>query len=206
MENYADIFFKEAVADLQREDGMFDRFQRMYPGRTSPSLTDDEVRFIASANSFYMATVSADGWPYVQHRGGRRGFLRPTGPAQLAYADYRGNRQFISTGHLKQDDRVSIFLMDYLNKGRLKMQGHARILPVAEVEPELVAQLDTDGGVTERVGIIDVIATDWNCPQYIPDLYPADVVRQISGDKLAELQAENQALKDELAILKGERR
>lgn len=205
MENYAELLFKDAVADLQREDGMLERFMRSYPGRTSAELTGDELRFIAQANSFYMATVNSDGWPYVQHRGGRRGFLRQTGPSQLAFADYRGNRQYISTGHLKHDDRVSLFIMDYLNKGRLKMLGNARILPVAEVEPELVKRLDTEGGVTERVGIIDVVATDWNCPQYIPDLLPGEVVRQVANEKLGALQAENEALKAEIAKLKGQK-
>src|SRR5512134_3893087 len=103
-------------------------------------LTDEEREFIAARDSFYMATVTETGWPYVQHRGGKPGFLRVTGPTTLAFADFGGNRQMLSTGNLAANDRVALFLMDYPQRTRLKILGHARVED-ARQHPELVQQL-----------------------------------------------------------------
>src|SRR5258705_359900 len=147
------------------------RAQQQYYGNSRPvhaaaerdPLTDDELGFIRTRDSFYMATVSESGWPYVQHRGGSPGFLHVTGPSSLAFADYRGNRQMLSTGNLAVKDRVLLFLMDYPLRTRLKIIGHARVED-ARQHPELVKQLATPDveRVVERLFFIDVISFDWN--------------------------------------------
>jgi predicted pyridoxine 5'-phosphate oxidase superfamily flavin-nucleotide-binding protein len=156
--------------------------QAHYFGRSAPvpgaperdPLTDEERLFIEARDSFYMATVSEGGWPYLQHRGGAPGFLRVLGPDRLAFADYPGNRQLLSTGNLMANDRVALFLMDYPNRERLKILGHAQVLE-ARLHPELAAQFAGPGArrSVERIFVIDVLSFDWNCPQYITPRYTA---------------------------------
>jgi predicted pyridoxine 5'-phosphate oxidase superfamily flavin-nucleotide-binding protein len=122
--------------------------------------------------------VSEDGWPYVQHRGGRAGFLRVIGPNRLAFADYRGNRQLLSTGNVTANNRVALFLMDYPRRERLKLLGRARTED-ARLRPELVAEIAEPEArdLVERIFVIDVVSFDWNCPKYITPRYTADEVR-----------------------------
>jgi len=203
MENYADLMFHEAVTDLQKEAGSFDRYQTLYPHRRIDALGDKELTFLKDRESMYIASVTADGWPYVQHRGGPRGFIKVTGANQIACADYSGNQQFITMGNVVHDKRVSLFFMDYMNGARLKIQGKGRLIKAADADPDLLAQLDDPDLPAERVLLIDVIGKDWNCPQYIPKLYPAAVVQQAVADKLGALQAENEQLKAEVAALRA---
>ena len=170
------------------------------PAGERDALTEDETSFIQSRDSFYMATVSETGWPYIQHRGGPIGFLRVLGPSSLAFADYKGNRQLLSTGNLAASDRVALFLMDYPEQTRLKIMGHARIEDARE-HPELVAQLagpEVEGTV-ERLFFIDVISFDWNCPQHITRRFSeAEVKQHIASPllrRIAELEAELAAAK-----------
>jgi uncharacterized protein len=178
------------------------RAQQEAYGRTHPvsgaaerdPLGPREAQFIASRDSFYMATVGESGWPYVQHRGGPRGFLRVLGPSTLAFADYGGNRQLLSAGNLTHDDRVSLFLMDYPNQRRLKLLGHARVEPALGNEAllERVADPETRP-LVERVIVVDVIGFDWNCPQHITPRYTADEVRELVApltERIAELERE----------------
>jgi uncharacterized protein len=125
------------------------------------ALTEDETGFIQSRDSFYMATVSDTGWPYIQHRGGKLGFLRVISPTALAFADYKGNRQLLSTGNLAANDRVALFLMDYPQRTRLKILGHARIEDPPR-HPELVTQLAEPEARSnvERLCLIEVLAFD----------------------------------------------
>lgn len=158
------------------------------------SLTDEEQRFIAARDSFYMATVTENGWPYIQHRGGPPGFLRVLSPKQLAFADYRGNRQMLSTGNLAANDRVALFLMDYPNRERLKILGHAKVQDARE-HPDLIARLAElrDQRIVERLFFIDVLAYDWNCPQHINPRYTAAEVEQMAAPlraRIAELEAQ----------------
>jgi predicted pyridoxine 5'-phosphate oxidase superfamily flavin-nucleotide-binding protein len=201
MRNYADLMFQDAVAELQTDQGSYDKFQKFYVHRTQEALSSDDIAFIRAANSFYIASTTSDGWPYIQHRGGPRGFLRVTSPTRLAIADYKGNQQFITQGNLQSDTRVSLFLMDYLNKTRLKIQGRATLVPIDQANPELVAQLETDAGPAERVMEIEIVAMDWNCPKYIPALYPEDAVQQIFGPEIEKLRAENAELHAQLTSL-----
>jgi predicted pyridoxine 5'-phosphate oxidase superfamily flavin-nucleotide-binding protein len=178
--------------------------QRRYYGRTygvagdaplPDELTHGEREFIASRNSFYISCITEDGWPYVQHRGGIRGFLRVTGPGQLMFADYGGNRQLITAGSLAVNDRVCLFLMDYAARERLKLLGHADVFDARE-HPQLVDQSAPPGGHTarvERVMVIRLVGYDWNCSKFIPTLVAPDelgpVVNPLKA-RIAELEAQ----------------
>jgi len=176
--------------------------QRHYFGRQAAigdaperdPFTDEERVFIEARDSFYMATVTENGWPYVQHRGGQPGFLRVVSPTQLAFADYKGNRQMLSTGNLAANDRVALFLMDYPRRERLKILGHARVED-ARQHPELVAQLAEPEarGLVERLFFIEVLSFDWNCPKYITPRYTAAEVEAAVAplkQRIAELETQ----------------
>jgi predicted pyridoxine 5'-phosphate oxidase superfamily flavin-nucleotide-binding protein len=168
--------------------------QRISPQPEQDVLTEDEIGFIATRDSFYLATVTSNGWPYIQHRGGAPGFLKVVGQNQLAFADYRGNRQLLSTGNLAENDRVAMFLMDYPRRARLKIMGHARVLDARE-HPELTRQLAnlTTRKIVERIFQIKVVSFDWNCPQHITPRYTEDEVREAIEPlhrRIAELEAQ----------------
>lgn len=201
MENYADLMFSEAVAALQKENGSYERFQVGYPHRTQDNLEPQDKHFIESRESFYIASTSPDGWPYVQHRGGPQGFLKVVGPNQIACLDYKGNRQFITMGYLETDDRVSLFMMDYAQRGRLKLQGRASLKKLSEADPEILKHFDTTNVPAERLLVIDIVAMDWNCPKYIPQMFTKPMVQAMFQRSLAELQQENAQLRAKLAEL-----
>ncbi|OAI43436.1 pyridoxamine 5'-phosphate oxidase [Verrucomicrobia bacterium SCGC AG-212-E04] len=188
-------FLDLAVTDSVRraQEHYFGRSRRPTTAPERDVLTADEVSFIQSRDSFYLATVSETGWPYLQHRGGQPGFLRVIGPNQLGFADYTGNRQMISTGNLTSNDRVTLFLMDYPQRTRLKLLGHARVED-ARKYPELVAQVAEPEvrRIVERIFLVEVIAFDWNCPKYITPRYSEAEVREIVDPltaRIAELKA-----------------
>ena len=172
----------------------YGRSQVIPPQPERDPLGMEEAEFIARRDSFYMATVTSDGWPYMQHRGGPAGFLKLLGPQTLGFADFKGNRQLLSTGNLAATDRVSLFLMDYPRRERLKILGHAKVLDARE-HPDLADQLtptpDLRGRV-ERLFLIDVVSFDWNCPQYITPRYTEEELRDAVEPlktRLAELEA-----------------
>ncbi|MFO0698714.1 MAG: pyridoxamine 5'-phosphate oxidase family protein [Nitrospira sp.] len=181
------------------------RAQHQYYGHTTTipdvperdPLSEAEAEFIATRDSFYFGTVSETGWPYVQHRGGAKGFLRLLNPSTLVFADYQGNRQLLSTGNLSVDNRVSLFLMDYPNRTRLKILGHARVED-ARLHPDLAAQLANPSmkARVERIVFIDVVSFDWNCPKYITPRYSLEEVEELVGPlkaRIAELETELRA-------------
>ena len=178
-------------------------FGRQYALEAAPArdaLTEGEIEFITTRDSFYMATVTESGWPYIQHRGGAAGFLRVLGPGRIGFADYKGNRQMITTGSLAANDRVALFLMDYPRRERLKILGHARVLDARENAP-LVEQLAEPGarGVVERLFVIEVLSFDWNCPKYItPRFTGAQVEEAVAPlhQRIAELEAQVAALSE----------
>jgi predicted pyridoxine 5'-phosphate oxidase superfamily flavin-nucleotide-binding protein len=141
-------------------------------------LTEDEQAFIASRDSFYLGTISESGWPYIQHRGGSKGFLQMLDPQTLAFADYGGNRQMLSTGNLATNDRVTLFLMDYPRRERLKILGHARVLDARD-HVELAQRVHPPGfnqAKPERVFVVDVLSFDWNCPKFITPRFTSEEV------------------------------
>ena len=145
-------------------------------------FTHNEAAFIAERDSFYMASVSETGWPYVQHRGGPRGFLKVVDDRTLAFADFRGNRQYISTGNLRANDRVSLFLMDYAHRARLKIYAHAQVLAL-EADPALTAQVVAPGyrGKPERIVRLRLEAFDWNCAQHITPRWSEAEIRALQA-------------------------
>lgn len=203
MENYATLMFSEPVQALQDSAGSRERYETLYPHRTQDALSHNDIAFIKARDSFYMATVTPDGWPYMQHRGGARGFVHVAGPTRLAVADYSGNKQFISMGNLQADPRVSLFFMDYMNHARLKVQGKARLIAADEADPDLLAALDQSAAPAERVLDVEIVAMDWNCPKYIPTLYPEAALKEVIGPQIAALRDENAALRAEIARLTG---
>ena len=166
-------------------------------------FTEREAAFNAARDSFYMASVSETGWPYIQHRGGPPGFLRVVDIRTLAFADYTGNRQYLTVGNLTGSDRVSLFLMDYANRRRLKILARAEIVPL-DTDPRLTAAV-VDRGMAqraERIMRLRLEAFDWNCPQYITERWTmADIEAATDGlrTRLATLEAENAALRARLA-------
>ncbi len=171
---FAEIMFTDSVIRAQVAYGSRPRLQR-FTAMAGPNdeLTSRETGFIAERDTFYMATVNEDGWPYVQHRGGPPGFLRVLGPKRLAYADFRGNTQLISIGNVATNDRVSLILMDYPNRRRLKILGHMRAVNAEDLPAPDLAAVELPGyrAEIERVVYIEVAAFDWNCPQHITKRY-----------------------------------
>jgi len=171
---FAEIMFTDDVKMAQEHIGSRAQYERFTQGAgPNDALSEQEATFIEQRESFYMATVNADGWPYVQHRGGPAGFLRVLGPQCLAYADFRGNKQMISVGNVATNNRVSLILMDYPNRRRLKVLGHLRVKDAADVAGEERTRVDLPEykARIERVMYIDVVAFDWNCPQHITPRY-----------------------------------
>ena len=175
---FSKIVFTPAVRALQEADGSRAGYAKNDLGEPHHDrLGEREAAFIATRDSFYMATVRETDWPYIQHRGGPAGFLRVLDEKTIGFADFRGNRQFVSVGNLSGNDRVSLFLMDYAHQTRLKILGNARVVRL-KVEPVLAATLAQLGyGVKpERGFLITVDAFDWNCPQHITERFTlADV-------------------------------
>ena len=192
---FAELAFTPAVKAAQERNGSRASYERFAArGPANDRLGPDEVAFLAERDSFYMATVSETGWPYVQHRGGPAGFVRVLDERTIALADFRGNRQYVSVGNLGGDDRVALIFMDYPRQRRLKVLGRARIVEVAD-DPALLARLALPGydARVERAMVIAVEAFDWNCPQHItPRFTEAEVLQHVAPlrARLAELEAE----------------
>lgn len=176
--------------------------ERQYYGRTysttesapePEALMADEVDFLQGRDSFYLATITENGWPYIQHRGGPVGFLRALGAHQIGFADYGGNRQMISVGSLSKQDRVALFLMDYPSRSRLKVLGHATVLDARE-HPRLTEKVTPPGGhaaEVERIFLINVLSYDWNCPKFITPRFTATEVENLLSpmrERIAELE------------------
>jgi predicted pyridoxine 5'-phosphate oxidase superfamily flavin-nucleotide-binding protein len=198
---YAHIAFTPRVAHHQAIHGSARPYSRMAEAGNVPDrIGPGEAAFIESRDSFFMATVSETGWPYVQHRGGPPGFLRVLDATTVGFADFRGNRQYITRGNLDHDPRVSLFLIDYQRQARMKIYGRARV-----VEPEAhsamvdaLAPPDYPAKI-ERGILIDVEAFDWNCRQHIPELVPLATVRHTVAElteRIRELEAEVAAAQD----------
>ena len=193
----ADKFMQLALTPAVQaaQDQYYGRHQAIPAATQGDTLTADETAFIAARDSFYMATTNPDGWPYIQHRGGPPGFLKMLAPDQLGFADFKGNRQLLTTGNLAGDDRVALFLMDYPQRTRLKILGHSRVVDARE-NAALADQLSPAPelrGKIERLFLIRVVGFDWNCPQYITPRYTAAEIAEASQplhERIAELEAQ----------------
>jgi len=201
--SFARIAFTPLVKKQQTARGSRSQYQRVEQmGFVDEALTAAERDFIHSRDSFYMATVSETGWPYIQHRGGETGFLHVLDDRTIAFADYRGNKQYISVGNIEHDDRVALFLMDYPTRSRLKVLGHASVREGADAQ-QLISDLSgpEPEAQVERAIVIKIEAFDWNCQQYITPRYTEDQVVKITApmrQRLADIEAENKRLRSEL--------
>lgn len=201
---FAEITFTPEVRAMQERYGSAKSYGKFLEpaSERGDCLSETEAAFVAERDGFYQATVSATGWPYVQFRGGPKGFLKVLDARTVAYADFRGNRQYLSVGNLATDDRISLILMDYPNRRRLKLWGHARIVEIAD-EPALVSRLhDTAYAARlERAVVITVAAFDWNCPQHIPQRLTLEEFQEHLApllSELSQLREENAALRSAL--------
>jgi predicted pyridoxine 5'-phosphate oxidase superfamily flavin-nucleotide-binding protein len=205
MGRFSELAFTPAVKAVQTAMGSRRAYARLEgSGPTPDALGDDEALFLAERDSFYMASVGESGWPYVQHRGGARGFVKVLDPHTLAFADLRGNRQYISVGNTGRDDRVALIFVDYPNRARLKVLAHARIVTRAD-DPALFARVAGDAPA-ERVFVLGVEGFDWNCPQHITPRFTEQELEQVLAPvraRLAALEAENRELRKRLGMGEG---
>lgn len=196
---FLDIAVTPSVRAVQQQMGAEGLWSDFSGHRDFDRFSDSEAGFIAARDSFYMATVSETGWPYVQHRGGPQGFLKVVDERTLAFADYRGNRQYISTGNANANGRACLFLMDYPHKTRLKIYADVDIVAL-DADPALAQLVAMPGykGKPERIFRLRLQAFDWNCPQHITPRFTEQEVSDAVGPlraRLAALEAENAALR-----------
>jgi uncharacterized protein len=190
---FAEISFTPSVKAAQSLYGSREKNSRFeLADETRNQLTEHEVAFIGERDSFYQATVSESGWPYIQHRGGPKGFLKVLDDRTIGYADFRGNVQYLSVGNLNANDRISLILMDYPNRQRLKIWGRARIVHESD-DSEFIAKLMLPSyrARVERGIVIHIEALDWNCPQHITPRYSKAEVNNLIAPLLEEIRALN---------------
>lgn len=194
---FAKIAFTDSVKAAQTLLGSRRAYKKfeLEPER-GDRLSERERDFMTECDSFYMGSVSETGWPYVQHRGGPKGFLKVLDDQTVAFADFRGNKQYISVGNLNADNRVALFIMDYPNRQRLKLWARARLVE-CDADPELIAKLQDPSydARVEHAIVMTIEAFDWNCPQHITRRFSEAEVERL----IAPLLEENRALKAQLA-------
>jgi len=202
---FAEISFTPAVVDLQKTHGSVDGYAKFLDPAAARAdrLGPAETAFIGTIDGCFQATISDSGWPYVQFRGGPKGFLKVLDEQTIAYADYRGNRQYLSVGNLKTNERISLILLDYPNRRRLKVWGRARLVSM-EDDPALIEQLMDTGyrAKPERAVVITIEALDWNCPAHIPQRMTLEELEPMLGplrDELERLRVENEELRGRVA-------
>lgn len=204
---FSRIMFTDAIKSLQERYGSRRQYERMaHSGPNNDRLGASEAEFIGHRDSFYMASEGENGWPYIQHRGGPKGFLKVIDGQTLAFADFSGNKQYISAGNVTRHDKVSLFLMDYPNQTRLKILGHAEIID-AKANPALAKAVELPGyeARVERIFRIRVAAFDWNCPQHITPRFTQKELQESMEPllrQLTELKAENERLRLDMKVPK----
>lgn len=206
--SFGKLVFTPLVKKLQELYGSRTQYARMEKsGDSQNQLSQFEKEFLTDRDTFYWATIGSTGWPYIQHRGGPRGFLKIVDDRTLAFADYRGNRQYISTGNLMSDDRAALIMVDYPRQARLKILGHVEIFEGTKAETWLPRVRVPDfKAVIERVLVIHIEAYDWNCPQYITQRYTAEEIQEAVHaieERSDRLERENATLREELAQLRS---
>lgn len=203
---FLDIAITPSVKAAQEANGAAELWSDFKGHRAFDRFTENEAAFIAERDSFYIATASETGWPYVQHRGGPKGFLRVLDDRTLAFADFRGNRQYISVGNLAADNRASLILMDYASRRRLKIYARIETKSLSD-NPELAEAVATPGyrAKPERAMLLHLEAFDWNCPQFItPRFTEAEIAEALApvNKRIEQLEAENRMLRDKLSAAK----
>lgn len=202
--NFGSLVFTPAIKALQERYGSRRQYARLEGyGVSRDRLGPQESAFLAERDSFYMASIGATGWPYVQHRGGPKGFPKVIDERTVAFADFRGNKQFISTGNLATNNRVAPILVDYPRQERLKILGNAEIFQ-GEQAREWMERLREPGykASTERAFVVRVEAFDWNCPQHITPRFTAEQIQESLAPfehRMQHLEQENKRLREELA-------
>jgi hypothetical protein len=201
---YFDIAYTPGVKAAQVANGSGEFWTDFKGKKENDQLTAAEAEFIATRDSFYMASVSETGWPYVQHRGGPMGFLRVVDEKMLAFPDFRGNRQYISLGNVTANDRVALFLMDYPHRRRLKIYARIETKDLT-TDPALAEKLAMPGypAKIERAFVLHLEAFSWNCPQHItPRFTEAEIDSALSPvrARIAQIEAENKMLREKLAL------
>lgn len=187
--NFIKTLFSDDMRARQEKAGSRKAYAKAEESVTGPDVMGEkEEAFIPFRDSFYMASVTENGWPYVQHRGGPAGFLKILPGNRLAFADYQGNKQYMSTSNLVANPRVALIIVDYPNRRRLKVIGHARLVELDE-DPELVSSLMMPGykAIPERAFVIDVIGLDWNCPQHVTPRFTEEEIKAGMQPMIAEL-------------------
>ena len=205
---FLDIASTPSVRAAQEANGSRELWQRFDGDRASDRFTENEIAFIEARDSFHLASVSESGWPYVQHRGGPTGFLKVLDETTLGFADFRGNRQYISLGNISADDRVALLLMDYPNRARLKILAHMEVHEL-DAASDLASRLALPRyrGKPERAFLLHLETFDWNCPQHItPRFTAAEIETAVSPlhTRIAALEAENRALRAQIAGVAAE--
>jgi uncharacterized protein len=198
---FAELAFTPLVKEQQKQHGSRHLYERVERSNDfGDSLGPFERTFIEASDGFYMASVTETGWPYIQYRGGLKGFLHILDDRTLGFADLRGNKQYISVGNLQHEDRVALFFMDYPNQSRLKILGHAKVHEGTAEARKLIEQLRMPDEKTpaERAFLIHIAAFDWNCPQHITPRYTEDELAKMLEPmrrRLEDLEAENKRLR-----------
>ena len=205
--SFLDLATSESVMAVQREMGAAHLWAPGRNDRQFTAFTANEKAFIGERDSFYMASASETGWPYIQYRGGPAGFLKVIDEVTLAFADFRGNRQYISVGNLDANDRLALILVDYPRRARLKILAHGERLAL-DADPALSEQVIEPSyrARPERIIRLRLAAFDWNCPQHIvPRFTEAEISRAMQPlhEELAALQSENQVLRQRLEQIAG---
>jgi predicted pyridoxine 5'-phosphate oxidase superfamily flavin-nucleotide-binding protein len=197
-QNFHQIAFTDAVKALQTEHGSRNSYERMEKFNVVDGLSENEMGFIANRDSFYLASFGENHFPYVQHRGGPKGFLKVLDKDRIGFIDFSGNKQYITVGNLATNNNVALIMVDYPSQSRLKIYAKAEIVELKD-NPELLATLDLGDYKfrPERMMLFHIEAYDWNCPQHITPRYTAEEIKialQPQQDYIAKLEEENKRL------------
>ena len=203
--SFGEIAFTDAVKKLQEKHGSRRSYARMTEKTYVDGLTENESAFIAERDSFYMATIGNNNYPYIQHRGGPKGFLKVLDANRLGFIDFKGNMQYISVGNLATNNKISLILVDYPNKKRLKLYSRAEVVELKD-NPGLYQSLDLEAYKfrPERMIVLNVEAYDWNCPQHITPRYTSEEIEEALKPQyqhIKNLEAEIADLKAKLGLM-----
>lgn len=204
--NYSELAFSDAARVLQQQFGSRQIYEQAEKQNVVDGLSENEIAFIAAQDHFYMASIGPNGFPYIQHRGGPPGFLKVLDNRTVAFVDFAGNKQYITVGNLATNPNVSLIMISYPYRARLKLYAKARVAAIAD-EPALFAQIDPAGYKhrPERMLVLDIQAYDWNCPQHITPRYTGPEIERAfatQNEQITALITENEMLKAELQKLK----